>query len=105
MHLAEVLLRSSQKIDSSGGSRQTPSACKYIRTPRNSLAKIRDTGVFANERNPPSCRWLSGTGDQSKLALRMRHRVGWKTDAPRPSWRKSRVGYLVPVSWLNRQTH
>ena len=54
MHLAEVLLRSSQKIDSSGGSRQTPSACKYIRTPQNSLAKIRDTGVFANERNPPS---------------------------------------------------
>jgi hypothetical protein len=63
MHFAGVLLRSSQKIDSSGGSRQTPSASKYIRTPQNWLAKIRDTRVFANERNLPSWRWLSGTGE------------------------------------------
>ena len=55
--------RSSRKIDSSGGSRQTPSACKYIRTAQNSLAKIRATGVFANQRNLPSCRWLLQTGD------------------------------------------
>jgi len=65
MHLAEVLLRSSQKIDSSGGSRQTPSACKYIRTAQNSPAKIRDTEVFANQRNSPSCRWLLQTGDDT----------------------------------------